>query len=747
MLPRLVEAGYVATPCGGPLGREWTVQELMASVAADAEALAARFDARNGNTTVSRRRADRLAQRPLVAELNLGVRSAPLEGTETGSGAPRVAGLPAAASQAPETGVPDDFAELVAEVLRLDRHTHPSSKALWDALLDRADGPDADKLDDMVRGEIATERASRAHGKREWDEVERCFAEAAEHYERAGRPDRMIASEARILWSRAIREQEADAAFAATEAWPALDALLERIDAVLEAGGFADAETLQDARIQKLVVRQSRVFAARNPALRAGEPADREHWVTVFKQEAATLIAEAEAFGVPRRIALVLESLAEYDATHDDPVAAEAAARRAIEIFRTLEWPWRMHRARMLLGLALAGQERYGEAVQELQTGISEAHAAVEPEELTHLYRLLGESALQAGELATAVRTFAEAAVRLDRAGDTFGAVETRWRMSNALSLQGQVADAVAVLETLVETPIGSKDGEEAEAGAGADSGAGADAGTDGDASEGVDAAESVDEHNAADATPALAPAPAPRKHPTRSDMLTVQIRADLARGLLALEEPRAAAVEFLHVADAVDGWPDPSRLTAAAAEAAGALALARNWEGARAALARAIAANAVAPRIPDLTEALRDMAGEAMNTHGAEGLEEALGYLAQADQLRADFPEVARTQFVSVEVDEAQVCYTRGWVLNTAGRPEEAITELERSVALYDRPGFSEIPPRYESIRFAAIIEFRSLNRPDAAKARLDKAIAEAESAGHTEGLATLRKLRSAVR
>ena len=60
--------------------------------------------------------------------------------------------------------------------------------------------------------------------------------------------------------------------------------------------------------------------------------------------------------------------------------------------------------------------------------------------------------------------------MRLDREGDRFGAVETRWRMSNALSLQGQVADAVAVLETLVETPIGSKEAEEAEAGRGADS-------------------------------------------------------------------------------------------------------------------------------------------------------------------------------------------------------------------------------------------------------------------------------------
>src|SRR5262249_20059486 len=141
------------------------------------------------------------------------------------------------------------------------------------------------------------------------------------------------------------------------------------------------------------------------------------------------------------------------------------------------------------------------------------------------------------------------------------------------------------------------------------------------------------------------------------------------------------------------------------------------------------------------------DMAGEAMNTHGAEGLPEALGFLDQADRLRGEFEDVARVQFVSIDVDEAQVCYTRGWVLNTAGQHEEAIAELERSVELYDRPGFSEIPPRYEAIRFAAIIEHRALNKPEDARARLDKAIAEAEAAGHADGLATLQKLRGALR
>jgi tetratricopeptide (TPR) repeat protein len=402
--------------------------------------------------------------------------------------------------------------------------------------------------------------------------------------------------------------------------------------------------------------------------------------------------------------------------------------------------------------------------MQVLQTGIAEAHPAVEPDELTPLYRLLAETALQGGEPATAVRAFAEAAVRLDREGDAFGAVETRWRMSNALAAQGQTADAVAVLETLVEVPLrgdggyGDEDSPE-RAGSTEDlAGASEVAADAADAS--AEAVGGVADAAGAPTTAAQEPAgisetslaepprpPKPIKHPSRADMLMVQVRADLARGLLALDEPRAAAVEFLHVADAVDGWPDASRLTAAAAEAAGALALARNWEGAQAAWERAVASNAVAPRIPDMTEALRDMAGETMNAFGPDGADEALGHLAEADRMRVEFAEAAQTQFLSIEVDEAQTCYTRGWVLNAAGRPEEAIEQLERAAMLYDRPGFSGIPPRFDAIRQAAVIECRSLDREDAAKARLDKAIADAEAAGHSDGIATLSKLRDALR
>lgn len=754
LLRQLTAVGHARTPCGGPLGREWTVSELLESVAADAEALAARFDARNGNATVSERRAARLALSPLAAELNLGVRAAALEGTETVVSVPS-AGSAVVASQVSATAVPDSFQALVTEALLLDRQFHPDARLLWDALLERADGADADKVDDVLRGEIATERASRAHQERDWDAVNAFFQQAATCYERAGRPDRAIASAARVQWSKATRgDEDADAAAVTEETWPELNALLSQIDALLASGDVG--ADLADAQVQKLVVHQSRVFAARHAAIRAADAADRERWLAVFRAETDRMVREGNGFSAPQRLALVMEAVAEYDATHDDPKGAEPLARHAVQIFTDLAWPWRLHRSRMLLGLALAGQDRHAEAMQVLQTGIAEAHPAVEAEELTPLYRLLAETALQGGEPATAVRAFAEAAVRLDREGDAFGAVETRWRMSNALAAQGQTADAVAVLETLVEVPLRGDGGYEGEEGAEGEAGVGG-----GEVEVEVEVGEaasataieqsagnvggSADTHEPATHEPATPSKPA--KHPSRADMLMVQVRADLARGLLALDEPRAAAVEFLHVADAVDGWPDASRLTAAAAEAAGALALARNWEGAHAAWARAVASNAVAPRIPDMTEALRDMAGETINAFGTEGADEALGYLAEADRMRVEFAEAAQTQFLSIEIDEAQTCYTRGWVLNAAGRPEEAIEQLERAAALYDRPGFSGIPPRFDAIRQAAVIEYRSLDREDAAKARLDEAIADAEAAGQADGVATLRKLRDALR
>ena len=66
LMERLDEAGLGDREVPGPAGRRWTAHELATHARAEALALAARFDERNGNTYVSERARARMAQRPLV---------------------------------------------------------------------------------------------------------------------------------------------------------------------------------------------------------------------------------------------------------------------------------------------------------------------------------------------------------------------------------------------------------------------------------------------------------------------------------------------------------------------------------------------------------------------------------------------------------------------------------------------------------------------------------------------------------
>ena len=705
LLARLVGTGHGDLPCAGPLGTEWTVASLRDTVARQADELAARFDARNGNGTASARRRERLAVQPLTAQLNLGVQTPALAEPVAVPNEPSAS--PAASpSASPATAIPRDFAELVAEVRRLDRVSHPGARVLWDALLERAADEDA-AVDELLRGEISLELSYRASRKQDWDACAALLREAAEHYARADRPARVIAAESRLAWCEATRSDLADAGAAAEAAWPVLDGLLARVEDLL-AAGFGTAEEEREAVGRKLVVRRSRVLTARHALLRAGGPEQHTRWSELFAAEAQTLIVEGTAADRPTQHSLAHELLAEHQAAHGAPVDGEASARRAIEIFTEQGWAWRLPRARMLLALALRGQGRHAEALAEAERGLAEAPADVPSDELTPLHRLLGDTAARAKQYPTAVRALSEAAARLDREQEPHQAREVRWELSRALRAQGSVADAVAVLETLLDAEVGGVGGG-AEAGGTEDGGAAA--------------------------------------APSDTEQLTAQIRVDLANSLLALGEPREAAKEFLRLADAVSRWSEKGPLTSAAAGAAGALAQAGNWEGARAALERALASNAEAPCLPDLTDALRTLAVEAVEARGAEAAEEALGYLDRADRLREEFPDVAGEQFISVDVDKAQCWYTRGQVHLAADRPEEALAAFERAIADYDQAGWAEAPARFEAVRMAALVEGRALDRAAAAGERLDKAAAEAHAAGLSGAATTLRRLRESLR
>ncbi|WP_042391835.1 tetratricopeptide repeat protein [Streptacidiphilus carbonis] len=698
LLARLAETGHGQLPCAGPLARpEWTVAQIREEVTREADELASRFDARNGNDAVSARRRERLAVRPLTAQLNLGVQtSAPAQASaDAASARPAV---PAASAVPVE--VPQDFAELVAEIRRLDRTGDPRARTLWDALLDRvaaADAePDADALDALLRGEIASELAQRASKDEDWNGCAARLREAVEHYTRAGRPARSIASESRLAWCEATGKDVAAAAAAA--AWPVLDGLLARIGALIDAG-FDTAEEEREALLRRLVVRQSRVLTARHALLRTDGPEQHTRWAEVFTAEAQTLIAEGAAVDPPTHVSMAHEILAEFQATHGAPVEGEASARRAVAVFTEQGWPWRLHRGRLLLGLALGAQGRYDEAVGELERGLAEATSDVPDVELTPLHRMLGNMALRAKQYPTAVRAYSEAAARLDREGHALQALEARWQLSRALRAQGSTGDAVAVLETLLD-PVG----------------------------------------------PAAPDRGAEPAEPSEAEQLTAQIRVDLANALLQLGEPLDAAKEFLQLADAVSRWPEKGPLTSAASGAAGALAQAGNWDGARAALERALASNAEAPCIPDLTDTLRTLAGEAIDARGAEAAEEALGYLDQADRLREEFAEAAAEQFVSVDVDRAQCLFIRGQVHASVGNPDQALAAFEQTAAEYDRAGYAEASPRFEALRRAALVEARLMDRTPAARDRLDRAAAEADKAGLPEAAAALRRQRDSL-
>ncbi|URN11213.1 hypothetical protein LUW77_02300 [Streptomyces radiopugnans] len=100
LLGRLVAQGYADTPVAGPPGRQWTARTLNDEIGAEADALAAAFDRRNGTAAVGERRRARLERHPLLEEpLALGLRVTPLTGPKDGGAAPEP--VPAPSRRAP----------------------------------------------------------------------------------------------------------------------------------------------------------------------------------------------------------------------------------------------------------------------------------------------------------------------------------------------------------------------------------------------------------------------------------------------------------------------------------------------------------------------------------------------------------------------------------------------------------------------------------------------------------------------
>ncbi|MDH6567537.1 tetratricopeptide (TPR) repeat protein [Streptomyces sp. SAI-117] len=424
---RLTELGLGERPVPGPAGRSWTAAELAAHARGEALALAARFDERNGTAHVSEQVRARMAQRPLVERLPLGVRAV------------RTVAAPVPVPAAPATAGEPDLPALVAEARRLSDTLRPNAVEAWAAVARAAEGVELDPRD---RAEVADHEAM----DRGPEGLE-LFERAAELYAEAGDPGEALAARARAAYVRALAG-EVDAALAAV-AGP-YDEVLALYSADETGVGQTASVLMSRARILMRRLHESDDAAC----LAEAESAVREVLALVEGQAGddvrlAARVAEAQAM------------LAEQAARTGDLPAAAELFERAAAGFVAAGVPWfAVEYEARLAGLLhhlgdLDGTERALRAA--LEHGGSHLEAVGRAQLHLQLAEVVGGRGL-AGE---AAEHALEAAHWADEAGQgpTLGAL-ARHQLGGFLLGLGRWAEAAEVLEAALPDLSAERHGE-----------------------------------------------------------------------------------------------------------------------------------------------------------------------------------------------------------------------------------------------------------------------------------------------
>lgn len=675
LLARLIAQDLGGLDVAGPPGRPWTAAQLYDHVRAEADALAAAFDQRNGTAAVSGRRHARLRRQPLLDEpLPLGLRAAVL---------PQPAPAAAAAAPGPDADEPRDFARLVARARELTAIGRPDADALWERVRERvgaeghvhdeAAGPEA-----VLHAELTERRAFDGFDREEWAPARATMLSAADAYERAGLPGRAAAARARAA-TALIAADERDGTSDCSAARAEIGAELRRAAELSDRPDGIEPD-------RYLAILQCAAMLARHDVIGAlPEPSPQA--LAEFASAVGTLRDEAGRLGSPSRAAAAAQYAADVAARTGDFDRAADELGCALELLEEAGQPWRTPRPLALLAQIKVRAGAAREAVPLVHRAL--AAAARWPDAsllLGPLHALLGHACAHGGDPAAAVRHLSEAADRLDREGAHEHAAQVRLELSDVLTEDGRRADAVAVLESVV---LGETAGFD------------------------------------------------PR--------LVAQVRLNLARGLIALGEHRAAAEEYLRLADAVAAWTDEQYThTLVACEAAAALATAGLWDAAHGAYRRAVASHAAAPRPAPVVAMMREFARLTMAEHDAQGLPAALGHLAQADAVAAEVPHDA-DDFVHW-YHAGATHYQRGRCHAAAGAHADALAEMERAITAYDAGGPAGEEPRAEAVRVAALLQANALNDPRSAESRLTAAIARCRAAGLTEAADALAATREGL-
>ncbi|MBT2402793.1 MULTISPECIES: tetratricopeptide repeat protein [unclassified Streptomyces] len=530
LLRRLKELGHGQSPAVPYEGIARTVSELYEVLRAGALDIARRFDARNGTTRVSDRLLDRIGQAPLADVLPLGVRSTALP-----MAAPAA---PVAAPVAAPAGA--DFAELVERARAARDLGHPGADALWAEVAVRVEARPEGEVDPLVSADVADHRALAAARGGAADAAE-LLAAARDDYQALGQAERAALAELRL-------------ASAAAQSGAEPGEIRELLGVALRAAEALDAgEPLRTRRIALAELSAIRlesylrsVEAVREPECGDGHghghghaddherghghgelSADLTAFVSAYGETLPDLVAEAEEM-------LGRVALSQGDPERATPLLASAAAR-GVAAGR----PWQAVDPLVLRAGVLLSLGRPEEAEEAARSGLEHAAEVTDAEQqgvvrLTLADILLrragaaGEAAAEAAE--EAAQHALTAAHWFDQAGlTTDSGSQARLLLARAYARLSRNADAAEVIQSTLSDLL---------------------------------------EHG---------------------EQQAVSVREFLGDLLRELNEPRAAAEQYLLAAEAVKGWEDPRPQASFAQSAADQLSEARLTQEAVAAYERSL--------------------------------------------------------------------------------------------------------------------------------------------------------------
>ncbi|MEV0980012.1 tetratricopeptide repeat protein [Streptomyces sp. NPDC049915] len=426
LMDRLVELGLAEERVPGPAGQAWTAGGLAAHARGEALALAAAFDRRNGTAYLSEQSRARMAQRPLVERLPLGVRSVR---TAAATASPPVTGPVAA----PVSGPPvsdGDLPALLARARRLSDTLQPDALEAWAAVRRAAQGAELAPYD---RAELLDHEAM---GRGE--EGAELFERAAALYARAGDEGEALAARARGAYVRALAG-DADAALAAV-AEP-----YEQVLALYAGDGTGLRQTAS------VVMSRARILM--RPVHEAEGPVDAavaERAEGAVREVLALVEGRAgDDVRLAARQAEAVAMLGELAAHGGDPQAAADLFARAAREFTGAGVPWFAVEYEARLAQLAHHLGDLAEAERALRAALEHGGAQLTPVGRAQLHLQLAEVVGGRGEVGEAAEHALEAAHWADEAGEgpTLGAW-ARHQLGGLLVRQGRWAEAAEVLES-----------------------------------------------------------------------------------------------------------------------------------------------------------------------------------------------------------------------------------------------------------------------------------------------------------